>query len=340
LDSDKNWKEGISGCKFVVHTANPMPDTRDANGRIPDGDEGFVKPAREGMLRVLNATLEAKTVKRMVYLSSIGAMNWELWDRRNQDNRVVFSTGKDWTPTDGRCHVPSYIKSKSVAEKTAWEFVKKHKNPFELACVHPTLVLGPILSGRSPDSMQMLIAMLDGKYPIIPNLHWSIVDVRDVAQAIQKALKAPNANGGRFMLSGEGLWFLDVANLVKHLFPEHPVPSKVGPTFMIKALGLVDPLVRDFVAPICDVTRFVDVTPSLQDLGVVYHPGYETIRDGCQSLLDHGICKPPSKFRQIVHNYGPTVVSLGAAVGALAYFNHSGKLEGIKNKITTTIHKK
>ncbi|ETO06739.1 hypothetical protein RFI_30651, partial [Reticulomyxa filosa] len=104
LTSDKNWKEGIKGCTYVVHTANPMPDTRDDQNKQPSGEEGFVKPAKEGMLRVLKAVLEAKTVKRVVYLSSIGAMNWELWDRRNENNGVVFSTGKDWTPTDGRCH--------------------------------------------------------------------------------------------------------------------------------------------------------------------------------------------------------------------------------------------
>ncbi|ETO35312.1 NAD-dependent epimerase/dehydratase, partial [Reticulomyxa filosa] len=109
--------------------------------------------------------------------------------------------------------VPDYIKSKSVAEETAWEFVKKHNNPFELVCVHPTLVLGPILSGRLPDSMKTLVAMMNGEFPFVPNLHWSIVDVRDVAQAIQKALKAPNANGNRYMLSGENLWFIDMAHV-------------------------------------------------------------------------------------------------------------------------------
>ncbi|ETO35313.1 hypothetical protein RFI_01751 [Reticulomyxa filosa] len=120
--------------------------------------------------------------------------------------------------------------------------------------------------------------------------------------------------------------------LIKSLFPEHPVPTRIGPTAVVKAVALVDPLVRDFVAPICDVTRFVDITPSLKDLGVVYHPGYETIRDGCQSLLDHRICNPPSKLKTFLQEYGPSIASLGV-VGGLVYLGKTGKLDALKSKI-------
>ncbi|ETO11368.1 NAD-dependent epimerase/dehydratase [Reticulomyxa filosa] len=300
LTSDKNWAEAIEGCQYVVHTANPMPDSKGPDNKSPQTDDDFIKPATEGMLRVMKACKShGKSLKRVVYLSSIGAMNWELWDQiAIKRPKVVISSGNDWTPVDGRCHVPPYIKSKTLAEETAWAFVKENKPSFELVCVHPTLVIGPILNGRLSDSMTMIKALLSGDYPFIPKVLFSIVDVRDVALAITLALTSPKANAKRYLLSGESVYFDDIAKLLESKYGNtYPVPTLHCPTFLVDLISKVDPLVRDFVAPICDVARFVETTPSKRDLGMIYLPVHQTLLEAAQSVIDNKLVTPPNALK-------------------------------------------
>jgi dihydroflavonol-4-reductase len=77
----------------------------------------LIVPAREGALRVLRASRDAG-VKRVVLTSSFGAIGYG-----HEPRERPFSE-EDWTdPT--RPHLSAYVKSKSIAERAAWDFIAR-----------------------------------------------------------------------------------------------------------------------------------------------------------------------------------------------------------------------
>ena len=80
--------------------------------------------------------------------------------------------------------MPAYQKSKLKAEQAAWDFVKKLEEDkcFELVVVNPCYVQGPMFSAASGAASAFACAnLMEHKMPGVPNITFSIVDVRDVA---------------------------------------------------------------------------------------------------------------------------------------------------------------
>ena len=102
-----------------------------------------------------------------------------------------------------------------MAEKAAWDFVKEHENPFELAVVNPALVTGPSLTkdlGESNKSIEMVVT---GKMPVAIPMQFGFVDVRDVAAAHILAMQSPSSNGERFALSEKDLSYKEIAKILR-----------------------------------------------------------------------------------------------------------------------------
>jgi nucleoside-diphosphate-sugar epimerase len=136
-----------------------------------------------------------KQVKRVVVTSSglcICGYNWE--DRTYSE--------KDWPNVEDM--KMAYGKSKVLAEKAAWNFVEERKanneDCFELAVVHPTLVLGPLLGPSTGASATRFLSVLNNQIEKIPNVYYPTCDVRDVAKAHLKAAFLPEANGNRHLI--------------------------------------------------------------------------------------------------------------------------------------------
>lgn len=131
LTKDDGWTEAVADCDYVLHLASPFPPAE------PKHEDELIIPARDGASRLLRAA-KAAGVKRVVLTSSMAAISS---DRSKQDDYVY--TGKDWTDlTDPS--IAAYVKSKTVAERAAWDFVEKEGAP-ELAVINPGAVLGPLL---------------------------------------------------------------------------------------------------------------------------------------------------------------------------------------------------
>ncbi len=96
----------------------------------------MVKPARDGVLRVLRAARDAG-VRRVVLTSAIGAVAY------GHPDRSTPFTEADWTNVDAG--IEPYQKSKTLAERAAWHFVETEGSGLELTTVNPTGVLGPVL---------------------------------------------------------------------------------------------------------------------------------------------------------------------------------------------------
>jgi nucleoside-diphosphate-sugar epimerase len=208
LTSDHNWKEAVEGCDFVIHVASPFP------AQDPKDENELIIPARDGALRVLKASRDAG-VKRVVLTSSFAAVGYS-----NDVKEYVF-TEKDWT--DVNADLPPYIKSKTVAEKAAWEFIKDEANGMELSVINPVGIFGPVMGRISSASLDIAVAgIINGTTNYNPNFTMGVVDVRDVADIHIKAMIHPEAAGERFIATSEGVMaFNDVAELIKTERPEY-----------------------------------------------------------------------------------------------------------------------
>ena len=208
LTDDKNWDEAVKNCDYVLHVASPFP------AQDPKDENELIIPARDGALRVLKASRDAG-VKRVVLTSSFAAVGYSI----NVED-YVFSE-KDWT--DVTAELPAYIKSKTVAEKSAWEFIEREDNGLELSVINPVGIFGPVIGGITSASLDVAVSsILNGNLEYTPTFTMGVVDVRDVADIHIRAMLDPKANGERFIATSDGVMsFSDVAELFKKERPQY-----------------------------------------------------------------------------------------------------------------------
>lgn len=194
----------------------------------------MIVPARDGTLRVLKAA-KAAGVKRVVITSSFAAIGYghSSYDRS--------FTEKDWSVLDNpKARVAPYQKSKTIAERAAWAFMAEEGGDMELAVVNPVGVLGPLLSKDAGTSIEIVKRMLNGAMPMLPNIYFGWVDVRDVAELHLRAMTDPKAKSERFIAtSGEGT-LRDVAQLLKDKLGDKAkaVSTRELPNAVIKLAGV------------------------------------------------------------------------------------------------------
>ena len=277
LASDDGWAEAVRGCAFVQHVASPFP------AAAPKHEDELIVPAREGTLRVLRAARDAG-VKRVVLTSSFAAIGY--------GHRKEAYTEEDWSVLDGDKPIPAYHKSKALAEKAAWDFAAQEGIPFDLAVVNPVGVFGPVISTDFSPSVEIVQKLLDGSMPACPQISFSMVDVRDLADLHIRAMVTPAAGGQRFLGSADGrpLSFLDTARIIKQGRPERSakVPTKQLPNWVVKGMAIFNPRVRQIVSQLGDV-RVASNDKAKAALGWKPRPVEETILDTVDSLFAHGI---------------------------------------------------
>jgi nucleoside-diphosphate-sugar epimerase len=234
LESDAGWDDAVAGCDYVLHVASPLPSTHSQS------DDALVRPARDGALRVL-AAARAAGVRRMVMTSSIAAIAY------GRGPRGAPFTEADWTDETNRLDTAAYERSKTIAERAAWAWVKEHGGSPELATINPGLVLGPVLSRDYSVSIEVVKRLLDGSLPGLPAFGWPLVDVRDIADLHLRAMMDPQAAGQRFIGAGPFYWMADVARTLRVQRPAlaRRVPTHRVPDLLIKLGALFDPMLRE-----------------------------------------------------------------------------------------------
>ncbi len=271
LLSDAGWDEAVHGADYVIHVASPFPD------RVPTDENELVRPAREGTLRVLKAAKRAG-VRRVVLTSSIAAINYGA-------GRAPF-TEADWTDIDGPLATP-YYKSKTIAERTAWDFAKAEG--IALSVVNPGMILGPVLGSDPGTSVGLIRGMMKGKYPAMPDFRVAVVDARDVADAHVQAMIVPEAAGERFIAAGKAMSLKDIAAVLKTTHPAYAgkMPKIVLPNWAARLAALFDPGVRLILK---ELGRDAAVSNEKARRVLGWQPRSETeaIRASAQSLIDAG----------------------------------------------------
>jgi nucleoside-diphosphate-sugar epimerase len=236
LESDAGWAEAVAGCEYVLHVASPLPAS------VPKDENELIAPAREGALRVLRASRDAG-VKRVVLTSSFAAIGY------GQKPRNAPFDETNWTDPNG-ADVQPYPKSKTLAERAAWEFIAREGGALELSVVNPVLVLGPVLAPDYSASIQLVQRMMDGAMPGCPRLSFGIVDVRDVADLHIRAMTHPAAKGERFLaVAGDFVSVLDIAKVLKRRMgaSARRTPTWQLPNWLVRIAAMRDPAVRSIL---------------------------------------------------------------------------------------------
>lgn len=274
LGSDEGWGELVAGCRYVHHVASPLPL------KEPKDEDELIRPAREGALRVLRAAA-GEGVERVVMTSSIAAVSQARDEGRpyNED---------DWTDPDS--DISAYPKSKTLAERAAWDFVAglPEDRRMELTTINPSLVIGPLLDPDGSASVEAVRKLMAREVPGCPRLGFSFVDVRDVALAHVAAMTEPAAAGRRYICSSEFFWMVDIARLLADA--GHKVPTRMLPDWLVRLVGLFDPTIRR-VAPQLGYESTFDTSRIRDELQWQPRPLAETILATADSLKSHGVVK-------------------------------------------------
>ncbi len=245
LTSDDGWADAVAGCDYVLHVASPFPTAE------PKNEDELIVPARDGALRVLRASRDAG-VKRVVLTSSFAAIGYG-----HKPTDRAF-TEEDWTDLESGIPVSSYVKSKTLAERAAWDFITREGGALELSTVNPVGILGPVLGGDYSSSVQLIKTVKEGRLPRLPAVSFGVVDVRDVASLHLLAMTRPEAAGQRFLaIAGEVMSAQEVALLIRGHLGEagRRISTKVLPTWMLKALAPFNRTVRGGMPDIGVVRR-------------------------------------------------------------------------------------
>jgi len=276
LMADAGWGDAVSGCDFVLHVASPFPLGP------PKHEDDLIVPAREGALRVLAAARDAQ-VRRVVMTSSFAAVGYGVPPRDQP------FTEEDWSNPDAD-GVSAYTKSKTLAERAAWDFIAREGGGLELSVVNPVGVFGPVLGPDFSTSIELVKRLLEGSIPGLPRVAYGIVDVRDVADLHRRAMSDPAAAGERFIaVAGEFMSVPEIAAVLRERMgaDAEKVPTRVLPNWVVRLVSRFDSSVKQIV-PELGKAKQASNAKAKQVLGWAPRSNEEAIVASGESLLRLG----------------------------------------------------
>jgi len=283
LENDAGWAEAVAGCEYVLHVASPFPQT------VPKHEDELIVPAREGALRVLHASRDAG-VKRVVLTSSFAAIGY------GQKPQATPFDETSWTDPNGDDVLP-YVKSKTLSERAAWDFIAKEGGGLELSVVNPVGVFGPVLGPDYSTSILLVQRMMDGALPGCPQIYFGAVDVRDVADLHIRAMTSPAAKGERFLaVAGDFMSLLDIAKVLKNRMGASAkrVPTRQLPNWLVRLAALRDPAVKQ-ILPELGKRKNGTNEKARRVLGWAPRSNEESIVATAESLVRLGLLKDSAK---------------------------------------------
>jgi dihydroflavonol-4-reductase len=270
LLSDTGWDKAMEGCTYVLHVASPFMIAE------PKDENEMIQPAVEGTLRALKAAKKAGVKKVVLTSSTVSMMG---------DKKKNHLTQNSWTNPDTD-KVGAYIKSKTIAEKAAWDFYNKQDdtNKIELTVVNPGPIYGPTLTGNlSGASMGMIQDVITGKMPMIPNVHYVMSDVRDIAKIHVQAMDNEASDGQRFIVTSElPHSFLSIASILKENGFDKASPKK-SPSFLVKFMSLFSREMKGML-PFVDAEISADIAPTKKVFNWEPISFEKTILDSAKSI--------------------------------------------------------
>jgi dihydroflavonol-4-reductase len=278
LEKDAGWDVALKGIDVLMHTASPFPIAS------PKDENELLRPAVDGTLRALRAAKSAG-VKRVILTSSVAAIyGCELPAGKTEYDETMWT---DVTHPIGR---GAYTKSKTLAEKAAWDFVKDQAPEIALTTINPVLVLGAPLDKNFGSSISLVERVLKGKDPMLPDTRFSIVDVRDVAQMHVAAISNDATKNERLLAASATYSFVGIAKYLKSIYPMSKAKTAQAPSALIKVLSLFDGDIKT-ILPMLGKPMLISGAKAKRILGINFIPAEVAIRESAEYLVKNGFIK-------------------------------------------------
>lgn len=245
LVDNQVWFDLARRVDYILQVASPFPR------EMPRDPGELIIPAREGVLNVMRAA-SAAGVSRVVLVSSVGSVGY---GKARGQRSGVFNEG-DWTDHNNLRDTTPYYRSKTIAEKAAWDFVSADGSDLELSVICPAAILGPVLEKDFGTSANMIVKMLDGSTPVVPSLGYEVVDVRSVVDLLIRAMELPRAAGQRFVAASGFLSFGEMAALLRQEYPERRIPRIPIPDFFVRLAARFDRALQPLLVDLGEKRRF------------------------------------------------------------------------------------
>jgi dihydroflavonol-4-reductase len=278
LNDSNVWFELTKNVDYVQHIASPFPRA------LPKHENDLIIPAKAGTLNVLKAAA-SNNVKRVVMTSSLAAV---VYGKTKSEFNSVF-TESDWSDETKKKDTTPYIRSKTIAEKAAWDFIKHNNSGLELVTVCPGAILGTVLEKDFGTSANIIITLLDGSLPALPKIEFDIVDVRSVADLLIRAMEIPQAAGNRYIASSGHLTFKGVAQILKQHYPDRKIPTSELPNFIARLFSIFQPLLKPVL--IERVERKTEISKAKNELKWQPLSPQEAVIACAESIIENGLVK-------------------------------------------------
>jgi dihydroflavonol-4-reductase len=278
LEKDSGWDAALKGIDVLMHTASPFPIAS------PKDENELIRPAVDGTLRALKAAKSAG-VNRVILTSSNAAVyGCDLPAGKSEYDETM------WTDVNHPIGRVAYTKSKTLAVKAAWDFVKTQAPQIELTTINPVLVLGAPLDNNFGSSISVVERIMKGKDPMLPDLRFSIVDVRDVAQMHVEAINNDETKGERILAASQTFSFVEIAKYIKSIYPKSKIKTGKAPSALIKFLSLFDGEIKA-VLPLLGKPMITSNKKAQKILGIKFIPVEVTLKESAAYLVKNGFIK-------------------------------------------------
>lgn len=257
------------GTAFKLWAKDPQKEIYDVN---INGTRNLVEAAAEA------------GVKRIVYVSSIAALNYKYQPVSEQHG--YNPDRRDW-----------YYNSKNDGEKLAFDLARKHN--IELVAVLPSAMIGRKAFGSLSVSYNIIKLIMNKEIPVETNIMLNWIDVKDVAEGCWLAATTGRP-GERYILANErGMTIRDTTKIAQELFPEWgiklpgTVPKPVLYTvawFMemgSKLTGNAPKLTPKDIAMFSGLQQNFDISKARTELGFSPKPPRTAVQEAMQYLNEN-----------------------------------------------------
>ena len=278
LEKDAGWDAALNGVDVLMHTASPFPIASHKD------ENELIRPAVDGTLRALKSAHNAG-VHRVILTSSMAAIyGCDLPAGKTEYDETL------WTDVSHPIGRVPYTKSKTLAEKAAWDYVKNSAPKIALTTINPVLVLGAPLDKNFGSSISVVERILKGKDPMLPDIRFAIVDVKDVALMHVAAIANDATKGERLLASSETYSFVQIAKVLKSIYPKSKVKTAQAPTAIIKFLSIFDGTIKTILPQLGKPMR-ISNAKAKRLMGINFIPAEVTLRESAEYLVKNGALK-------------------------------------------------
>jgi nucleoside-diphosphate-sugar epimerase len=275
LNSDEGWAVAMQGVDVVMHTASPFPL------EMPENEQDIIQPAVNGALRAVKAAKAAGISRVIMTSSTVAVSNCDLPEGRNTHNE------SDWSDLTGPA-ATAYMKSKTLAERAVWEWHADEAPDMQITMINPSFVMGAPLDNNFGSSIDVIERLMRGKDPMVPDIGFPAVDVRDIALMHIRAMETPESAGKRFIGVERYLKFVEIAELLKSDHPTYKISTRIAPNLLIRFLAIFDKTIRTIV-PILGKHHGASGTRAQSILGMEFRDARQSVRDSGNYLVDHNL---------------------------------------------------